>query len=173
MEFQTKLDRKRREFKDISNQMANRSLEDQGIVFCVECDKEKAAVHCSNCEDYFCVSCFKIIHSSGARKHGHVCSMVEIQPCDECTSNKAVFHCTSCLDSFCEHCFATIHSRGGRRNHVAVILRCRAVEKSQSKMVSDFAAATSMWIKLDGPIYVNLETNESRRDVPLSIINTF
>ena len=175
-EFHAKIDRKRREFNEIRLQVGGKSLRDRGVVTCVECEKEKASIHCSNCEDYFCLPCFKTIHSSGARKHSHVYSMVEIKPCDECQDNKAMFHCLKCLDSFCEHCFSTLHSRGGRRNHVAVILRCRTAEKSHSKMFADFEAAKSVWIKLDGdgvPLYVNLETNETRRDPPLSAINTF
>jgi hypothetical protein len=172
-DFIATIERKRREFKEIAAQVAARSEEDRGIVNCVECEKERASIHCSNCDDLFCFSCFKLIHSSGARQSSHVHSIVEIQPCDECQDTSAAFHCTSCLDAFCSKCFATLHGRGGRRNHVPVILRRRIIRENPKKL--EFEIAKSSWVKLeyDIPLYLNLETMETRRDVPLTVINSF
>ncbi len=177
-EFQLRIDRKRRDYADLVRNHSLRSSEERGTTNCIECEKEKATIHCSNCEDLFCHECFKKIHSTGGRKYRHLHSVVEIKPCDDCEERASVFHCMQCLDSFCEKCFSRIHARGGRRNHIPVILHRGGNFSSFVTGNVDIERSQSVWISLEGdesgrPIYVNLESNESRRDLPLSVINTF
>ena len=166
-EFAARIDRKRNHISSLPEE----SLTEQ---VCVECTTAKASLYCSNCEDYFCHSCFADIHASGARKYSHVKRIVEIQACDECEKSPAVFHCTSCLDSFCDVCFGRLHARGGRRNHIPTIMR-REEEFPDSSIRIELEKAKSDWVRLEasdnGTVYVNLRTMESRRDVPLSVIN--
>jgi hypothetical protein len=179
-EFQARIERKKKLFSDLSRSVQLRSPDDRGTTTCIECEKEKASIHCTNCDDFFCHDCFAKIHATGARKFSHVHSIVDIKPCDECENSAALFHCTKCLDAFCENCFSKIHARGGRRNHIPVILRKPkySKQKQQSSSVSELEKAKSPWIRLEGdesatPVYINVETNESRRDMPLSVINDF
>ena len=163
---------KRSEFASLERTVALQSAK----TACVECEKERASIHCSDCGDLFCGACFECIHSSGSRKYSHKRTEIERFECCDCAGSAvATFFCPNCKDHYCEICFEQMHSRGGRRNHVSVIVKTGSTlvpQESLNRRRVD--KMKSVWIRLcdaAGTAYCNLETLESRRDLPLALVN--
>lgn len=142
---------------------------------CIECEERSASIYCSDCGDFFCQECFAYIHSTGSRKLSHKRTQVELQECSDCEVLVAVLSCSDCKDAYCLVCFEKFHSRGGRRNHVpAIIKRGPALAPDDSRNRRKFEAMKSLWIRATdsgGVTFYNLATLESRRDLPLSLVN--
>ena len=115
------------------------------VVKCIECG-EAAALHCKECDDNYCDSCFKSMHRRGNKRH-HTSVPIsanddEPKPanspngdkgsdeenakpvvCVEC-GKPADSICEQCGDHYCSvvwmgnpGCFAKYHSKGNRRKH--------------------------------------------------------
>mmetsp|Transcript_117246 Transcript_117246/g.373482 ORF Transcript_117246/g.373482 Transcript_117246/m.373482 type:complete len:576 (-) Transcript_117246:215-1942(-) len=150
---------------------------------CVQCDDKDAVLFCDQCKDFFCQGCFDRLHAKG-RRMNHRRTWVEMGMCAECVESIALFHCVQCADLYCRDCYQEWHVRGGRRNHVPIVLRSF---NSQTHMLSDatpamgtgaskiLAQARSPWFAFKDEnnvnLYYNIMTGESRRDMPLAIIN--
>jgi len=150
---------------------------------CVQCDERDAVLFCDNCKDFFCQACFDRLHARGRRKM-HRRTWVEMGMCAECAEAIALFHCVQCADLYCKDCYATWHVRGGRRNHIPIVLRSF---NSQTDKLADatpamgtgatqiLRQARSTWFCFHDEnnikFYYNLATGESRRDMPLEVIN--
>jgi len=142
-----------------------------------------AVLFCDECKDFLCQGCFDWLHSRG-RRQNHRRTWVEMGMCAECQESIALFHCVQCSDLYCRDCFAEWHTRGGRRNHIPIILRSF---NSQTHILPDalpamgtgsgqqLAKARSTWFSFTDAsnvrLYYNILTGESRRDMPLAIIN--
>jgi hypothetical protein len=170
------MDRRRREVNSLREEVETIKKSTNDMSICVECSLSQASIKCSDCNDIFCAECFGRIHSSGSRRFSHKKLVVEISRCSECQSSFALFQCVHCFDIYCVGCLSRYHMRGGRRNHIHIILR-----NPHRKGLVDFKSsvlleqAMSPWVKIDDPqglpTYTNLITNESRRDIPLTVIN--
>mmetsp|Transcript_9513 Transcript_9513/g.25822 ORF Transcript_9513/g.25822 Transcript_9513/m.25822 type:complete len:588 (-) Transcript_9513:43-1806(-) len=155
----------------------------QQMKVCIQCDERDAVLFCDNCRDFFCQACFDRLHSRGRRKT-HRRTWVEMGMCAECSEAIALFHCVQCADLYCRDCFQEWHVRGGRRNHIPIILRSF---NSQTDKLADatpamgtgaakvLAQARSPWFCFTDEnnikFYYNFETGESKRDMPLAVIN--
>jgi len=150
---------------------------------CVQCDERDAVLFCDQCKDFFCQGCFDRLHSRG-RRQSHRRTWVEMGMCAECVESIALFHCVQCADLYCRDCFQEWHVRGGRRNHIPIILRSF---NSQTTVLADatpamgtgasqiLAQARSPWVSFTDEnnvkLYYNILTSDSKRDMPLAIIN--
>lgn len=150
---------------------------------CVQCDEKDAVLFCDNCKDFFCQGCFDRLHSRG-RRQNHRKTWVEMGMCAECKDSIALFHCVQCADLYCRDCYQEWHVRGGRRNHIPIILRSF---NSQTHTLPDatpamgtgstkvLAQARSPWFIFKDEnnvnLYYNIVTQESRRDMPMAVIN--
>jgi hypothetical protein len=156
------------------------------MMVCVQCSedsKKDAVLFCDECKDFLCQGCFDRLHSRGRRKN-HRRTWVEMGMCAECQESIALFHCVQCSDLYCRDCFQEWHVRGGRRNHIPIILRSF---NSQTHLLPDatpalgtgsgleLAKARSPWFAFQDEnnvrLYYNIDTGESRRDMPLDVIN--
>lgn len=149
---------------------------------CIECDERDAVLFCDDCKDFFCQMCFDKLHKKG-RRSNHRRTWVEIGICAECEEHVASFHCVQCADMYCRDCYQEWHIRGGRRNHIPIVLRAF---NSQTHTLPDatpamgtntkkiLTQARSHWFCFEDDgvnLYYNIETKESRRDMPLDVIN--
>jgi len=150
---------------------------------CVQCDQKDAVLFCDQCRDFFCQGCFDRLHSRG-RRQNHRRTWVEMGMCAECQESIALFHCVQCADLYCRDCYSEWHVRGGRRNHIPIVLRSF---NSQTNKLPDatpamgtgsakvLAQARSPWFAFTDEnninLYYNIQTMESRRDMPLATIN--
>jgi hypothetical protein len=76
-----------------------------GEIPCVNCN-EPALSFCLECKDYLCASCYKTLHSKGARMQH---SPFQLVPCMLCVSMPAKLHCTFTDKSLCHKCYAMKH----------------------------------------------------------------
>lgn len=155
----------------------------QKMKICVQCDEKDAVLFCDQCRDFFCQACFDRLHSRG-RRQDHRRTWVEMGMCSECAEFVALFHCVQCADLYCRDCYQVWHIRGGRRNHIPIILRSF---NSQTDKLPDATPAMgtgsakileqahSPWFCFTDEnnikFYYNIQTAESRRDMPLAVIN--
>lgn len=165
------IDQRRAEYLSLETTVKLQSAKTE----CIECETIRASFHCSDCGDFFCDTCFAYIHSSGSRKYSHRRTQVELFACADCLSAIAVFHCPNCKDPYCDVCFEKFHSRGGRRNHVPVIVKTGSgLTPKDSHNRRKLESMKSVWIKVAdsaGIVYCNLDSQESRRDLPLAVVN--
>lgn len=153
---------------------------------CVQCDEKDAkdaVLFCDQCKDFFCKGCFDRLHSRG-RRQNHRRTWVEMGMCAECQETIALFHCVQCADLYCRDCYQDWHIRGGRRNHIPIILRSfnsqthalpdatPAMGTGAAKVVSQARSHWFSFVDENGvKLYYNFLTGESRRDMPLAVIN--
>lgn len=165
------------------------------LMKCVDCpdeSKKDAVLFCDQCKDLFCQDCFNRLHNKGRRKN-HQRTWVELGTCAECNEAMALLHCVQCQDAYCRDCFQEWHTRGGRRNHVPIILRSFNVQNHKvpaapgfdgmpehaltigSAASQNLAKAMSPWLAFEDEagirLYYNVRTGESRRDMPLAVLN--
>jgi hypothetical protein len=186
-------------YRDLVGQFERaKNMESQQVrtlMKCVECPdeaKKDAVLYCDNCQDLFCQGCFDRLHSKGRRQH-HRRTWVELGVCTECNETLALFHCVQCQDAYCRECFQEWHTRGGRRNHVPIILRSFNSQSHKVPAVPTFefgggapitvgsaaaqnlAKALSPWLAFEDEseivLYYNIHTSETRRDLPLAMLN--
>lgn len=150
---------------------------------CVQCNVTEARLFCDECKDFFCQGCFERIHSRGRRRN-HRRTWVEMGTCAECQEGFALFHCTQCTDLYCRDCFADWHVRGGRRNHVPIILRSinskanvlpdatPAMGTGCKKVLEQAFSPWFCFVDANGiHSYYNIKTGETKRDMPMEVIN--
>jgi len=174
-------------YRDVVSQFENMRDEEAKRVgkmkICVQCNEKDAVLFCDQCKDFFCQGCFDRLHASGRRKT-HRRTWVEMGMCSECQESIALFHCVQCADLYCRDCYQDWHVRGGRRNHIPIVLRSF---NSQTNKIADatpamgtgsakvLAQARSPWFIFKDEnnvnLYYNFHTQESRRDMPLAVIN--
>jgi hypothetical protein len=155
----------------------------QRMKVCVQCDAKDAVIFCNQCRDFFCQGCFDGLHSRG-RRQKHRRTWVEMGMCAECQESIALFHCVQCADLYCRDCFQEWHVRGGRRNHVPIVLRSfnsqthqlpEATPAMGTGSAKVLAQARSFWFCFRDEngvnLYYDLVKNQSRRDMPLAVIN--
>jgi len=83
---------------------------------CAQCSGD-ASRHCGDCIDFFCLACYRKLHSKGSRlAHSWVAFQPTAVSCIECRDHIATVFCEDCKDPFCKSCAASLHSNR-RRNH--------------------------------------------------------
>jgi hypothetical protein len=150
---------------------------------CVQCNERDAVLFCDQCKDFFCQGCFDRMHARG-RRQNHRRTWVEMGMCAECQESIALFHCVQCADLYCKDCYKDWHIRGGRRNHIPIILRSfnsqthmlpEATPAMGTQSAKILAKARSPWFSFVDDngvqLFYNIQTAQSRRDMPLDIIN--
>jgi hypothetical protein len=150
---------------------------------CVQCNERDAVLFCDQCKDFFCQGCFDRMHARG-RRQNHRRTWVEMGMCAECQESIALFHCVQCADLYCKDCYKDWHIRGGRRNHIPIILRSfnsqthmlpEATPAMGTQSAKILAKARSPWFSFVDDngvkLYYNIQTAQSRRDMPLDILN--
>lgn len=150
---------------------------------CVQCDEKDAVLFCDQCRDFLCQGCFNRLHARG-RRQSHRRTWVEMGMCAECQESIALFHCVQCADLYCRDCFQEWHIRGGRRNHIPIVLRSfnsqthripAATPAMGTGAAKIIAQARSSWFcfvdENNVKLYHNIQTGESRRDMPMAVIN--
>jgi hypothetical protein len=150
---------------------------------CVECDTKDAVMFCDQCRDFFCEGCFNRLHSKG-RRQNHLRTWVEMGTCAECTESIALFHCVQCADLYCRDCYQEWHVRGGRRNHIPIVLRSFNSQTDKLAVAKPLlgtgcarilSQARSPWFSFSDEnnvkLYYDIIEGQSRRDMPLAIIN--
>lgn len=78
----------------------------------------------SECNDYFCASCWSSTHARGARaKHVWVGFAPGAPVCALCESSVATLSCEDCGDKLCKRCSVAAHSIGKNFKHKVDLLR--------------------------------------------------
>ncbi|RYH21872.1 hypothetical protein EON65_19990 [archaeon] len=86
----------------------------------------------SECDESYCKSCYKQVHSGGKRIHHRWVSFQERAPvCVVCTSTPAVFNCIECSTDYCDGCFKVFHNMGKKRRHKKEVIK-EELERNQS-----------------------------------------
>lgn len=83
---------------------------------CIECAERTAIRKCHECDDCFCVPCYKQTHATGGRKKHNWEALGPLE-CSDCETNLAERWCVSCDEAFCDDCWRKVHSKGKRRFH--------------------------------------------------------
>ncbi|GAQ82698.1 hypothetical protein KFL_001200220 [Klebsormidium nitens] len=94
----------------------------QGGQPCDECEAQRAALECAECEQALCSDCCASLHSGGARRAHRLTSLPPPWQCEECEGASAAVSCGECEQALCASCSAKIHSKGARARHAVAPL---------------------------------------------------
>eukprot|EP00921_Rhytidocystis_pertsovi_P015704 GHVQ01024935.1.p1 GENE.GHVQ01024935.1~~GHVQ01024935.1.p1 ORF type:complete len:741 (-),score=77.07 GHVQ01024935.1:213-2435(-) len=81
------------------------------LVTCSECECRASRVKCVQCQDFFCNTCFPLLHQQGRRSE-HFSVPVLQSVCVHCDNHLAQCYCVQCgMSGFCNACFDLIHRK--------------------------------------------------------------